>query len=546
MSSERQATASASACGPGLARLRPAEAVVKLANVPVDEDVDLADTRELVEHLLAVSPELLGVAEDDLGEDVVSRRGKPDPADLLARHQQRGDLLTVPGLKPEAEQRVELESHLEGIRDPDHLDRVVGNQLEHAGTDGPGSDAKVLGDLPVRATTVLLELDEDAAVEIVQQVASFLRIAQICRNVLTRYTMSIYCATPTQEYAVSCSCNCTRGSQPEWVRGMPWPWVKTRREGPRLRAFVASDIHGSDVCWRKFLNAGRFYRADLLVLAGDVTGKALVPVVDLGGGRFRARLMGQEELVEDAAALAGLEGRIRFNGFYPHRCSPDEAEAMKTDRSLRGAAFATAMRKTAEDWVALADERLRGTGVRCLVMPGNDDEWFLEEVLASSETIENHDGRVVDVNGYQVIGNGWSNPTPWNSAREKPDPEIEADLVPLLEAASGRGPVILNPHVPPYGSSLDLAPKLREDLTIVTTAGHPQMVPVGSQAVRNVIERYQPFLSLHGHIHESRGVVRLGNTISVNPGSEYNVGRLLGVLIDLVGADVTSTQLVAG
>lgn len=328
---------------------------------------------------------------------------------------------------------------------------------------------------------------------------------------------------------------------------MPLPWRKTSSAGgQRLRVFVASDIHGSDVCWRKFLNAGKFYKANLLVLAGDVTGKALVPVVELGGNRYEALLMGQRELVADELALADLEGRIRFNGFYPYRCSPEEADLLRTDRRARGAAFASAMRATAEDWVALADERLRGTGIRCLVMPGNDDEWFLEEILAGSESIENHDGRVVDVEGYQVIGNGWSNPTPWHSAREKPDEEIAADLVPLIEQASGHGPIILNPHVPPYGSGLDAAPRLRDDLTIVTTAGHPQMEPVGSRAVRDVIERYQPFLSLHGHIHESRGVARLGRTVAVNPGSEYNVGRLLGVLVDVVGATVASTQLVAG
>jgi len=327
---------------------------------------------------------------------------------------------------------------------------------------------------------------------------------------------------------------------------MPWPWARARSEGPRLRLFVASDIHGSDVCWRKFLNAGKFYKADVLVLAGDVTGKALVPVIEQAGGRWRARWMGADEVVEVGPALEDLEERIRFNGFYPYRCTPEQADLLRTDRRLRGAAFTDAMRVTAKAWVALADDRLKGTGVRCLVMPGNDDEPFLDEVLASSETIENHDGRIIDVAGYQVIGHGWSNPTPWHSTREKPDEEIETDLVRLLEAASGKGPIIFNPHVPPYGSGLDSAPELRSDLTMVSTAGQPNMVPVGSQAVRNVIERYQPFLSLHGHIHESRGVVQIGQTRSVNPGSEYNVGRLLGVLIDIVDAKVASTQLVAG
>ena len=327
---------------------------------------------------------------------------------------------------------------------------------------------------------------------------------------------------------------------------MGWPWRRARHQASgRLRIVVASDIHGSDLCWKKFLAAGQFYRADVLVLAGDVTGKALVPLVEEARGAYRARFMGADELVS-GADLDALESRIRFNGFYPHRCSPEEAERLRVDPAARERIFTSAMKTTAEHWIELADDRLRGSAVRCLVMPGNDDEPFVDAVLASSETIENHDGRVVQLDGYRIIGHGWSNETPWRTPREKPDAEIEADLSALLDGAGPGDPIILNPHVPPYGSRLDLAPELRSDFSLVTTAGQARMIPVGSRGVAAVIERYQPFLSLHGHIHESRGVVRLGATTAVNPGSEYNVGRLLGAIVDVERGQVRNVQLVAG
>ncbi len=315
--------------------------------------------------------------------------------------------------------------------------------------------------------------------------------------------------------------------------------------GRRLRIYFATDIHGSELCWRKFLNAAAHYRAGALVMGGDITGKALVPIVEQAGRRWRATFMGTERTV-DAAEIAGLETEIGFNGFYPFRCSPEEATQLSADPAYRAGVFTKLMRRTAEDWVAMADARLAGSGVECFVMPGNDDEPFLDEVLAQSTTIKNHDGAIIEVAGYRIVGHGWSNPTPWHTPREKSDDEIERDLEALLAAAMPLGPIIFNPHVPPYGSRLDDAPELRADLSVVSQGGQPKMVPVGSRAVRQVIERHQPLVSLHGHIHESRGIVKLGRTVAVNPGSEYNVGRLLGALVDLEGDRVQHVQLVTG
>lgn len=314
---------------------------------------------------------------------------------------------------------------------------------------------------------------------------------------------------------------------------------------PGLRLFVAADIHGSDVCFRKFVNAGAFYGVDALVLGGDITGKALVPLVEEPHGRYRVRFMGREHVL-GGDQVGEIERLIRFNGFYPYRCAPEEAAALHGDDAAVVGAFEQAMRRQVEEWVRLADERLDGTGIACFVMPGNDDLDFVPDVLAKGEVLRDHDAKVLDVDGLRIAGYGWSNPTPWETPREKPEEQIEVELRELLDAAGDPGTLIFNPHVPPVDTGIDLAPELKPDFTVVMSAGQPRMVPVGSHAVRAVIEDYQPLLALSGHIHESRGVARIGRTICVNPGSEYNVGRLLGAIVEIGETEVGDVQLVVG
>ncbi|HVM20841.1 MAG TPA: hypothetical protein VM307_12850 [Egibacteraceae bacterium] len=318
-----------------------------------------------------------------------------------------------------------------------------------------------------------------------------------------------------------------------------------RATGGRYRIFVAADIHGSDVCWRKFVNAGRFYGVDAVVLAGDLTGKALVPVVAQPDGRHRLRFMGRDEVLE-GDQLDEAERLVRFNGFYPYRCDPEELATLREDPDTVTAAFEKAMRSQLESWIAFAEERLAGTGIRAFVMAGNDDPDFVDDLLDAAPGLENQDGRIIDVEGYQIIGQGWSNHTPWDTPREKPEEELSKDLRVLLDEVDDVRRVILNPHAPPHDTGLDLAPELDDDLAMVTRSGQPNLVPVGSTGVREVIDEYQPLVSLSGHIHESKGVVHLGDTVCVNPGSEYNVGRLLGALVELRGPEVGNVQLVTG
>jgi Icc-related predicted phosphoesterase len=313
-----------------------------------------------------------------------------------------------------------------------------------------------------------------------------------------------------------------------------------------MRIYYAGDIHGSEKCWRKFLNAAAFYEADALILGGDLTGKALVPIVEQGGGTWASHVLGRDEVVRGEAEVGELEKRIRFNGFYPYRCSREEYDRLAADAEHREAVVSRVMVAELGRWVELADEKLAGSGVRCLVMPGNDDEFEIDEVLAHAERLENPDGRVVRLGDYQVLSSAWANPTPWDSPRELPEDELAAKLEALAAELEDGVPAIFNLHCPPYDSGLDMAPELTDDLRVVTKGGEQVLRPVGSRAVRALIERRRPLLGLHGHIHESRHAAMVGGTLCLNPGSAYSEGVIDGVLVDLDGGRVVRHQFVQG
>jgi Icc-related predicted phosphoesterase len=313
----------------------------------------------------------------------------------------------------------------------------------------------------------------------------------------------------------------------------------------RLTLYYTSDVHGSERCFLKFLNAAKFYGADTVILGGDLTGKMLVPIVAVDG-HWEMTFLGRREVLSSEDEVAEAEKRVRFNGFYPYRCDQRELARMEADPWYATEIFRRTMRESVERWVRLAEERLRETGVTCFIMPGNDDEFDIDDALAHSDVVVNPDGRVLRLDGYQLLSLSWVNPTPWQSPRELPEDELASRIEQLARALDPRVPTLFNLHCPPYHSTLDSAPQLRDDLSVVMVGGQPNMVPVGSRAVRQAIERYQPVLSLHGHIHESRGAVRIGRTLCINPGSAYGEGVLHGALVVLEGDRIVSYQLVSG
>jgi len=319
---------------------------------------------------------------------------------------------------------------------------------------------------------------------------------------------------------------------------------RRKRDEGVLRIFYAADIHGSDACWRKFLKAGDFYGVDVIILGGDLTGKAMVAVVREPGGTWRARFLGRVAEARDGDELRALEAQIRFNGFYPYRCEREELERLDTDPAARQSRFEQVMREDVQRWMDLAAERLRGSPVTCMVMPGNDDGEYIADVLAQSAPAGNAEDRLIEVKGVQFLSLGYSNVTPWHTDRELGEDQLGDKIGRLVKDLDPARPAVFNLHVPPYDTRIDDAPELDASLRLVGGAS-ARMVPVGSHAVRAALEENQPVLSLHGHIHESRGVARLGRTTAINPGSEYNAGVLRGVIVTLTAEKVLSHQFVA-
>ena len=297
-----------------------------------------------------------------------------------------------------------------------------------------------------------------------------------------------------------------------------------------MRIFFATDIHGSEVCWRKFLNAGAFHKADVLIMGGDMTGKAMVPITG-ANGTWRVNLRDQETVMNGEDEVAGMEKRIADRGYYPIRLSPDEMTAWQADQALVDARFKAEMLAQVQRWMDLADERLAGKSIRCIVSPANDDIFEIDPIIAAAKVVELGESNNIELDGLSLVSTGWANPTPWNTFRELPEAELRERIDGLVKDVPDRRRAIFNFHAPPFGSNLDNAPKIDADMRYVS--GGQALIPVGSHAIRDAILEYGPVLSLHGHIHEGRGAVKLGKTLSVNPGSIYEDGVLQAAIVDL-------------
>jgi len=314
----------------------------------------------------------------------------------------------------------------------------------------------------------------------------------------------------------------------------------------RTRVYFATDLHGSSKCFRKYLNAASVYQANVLVLGADLAGKAIQTIVAQPGGRWRCRFIGSDHDVADGDELVALEKLIEDHGYYPLRVEPGEFERMEAEGRV-DAVFLGLMGRRLEAWMALADERLRPLGIPIYVMLGNDDPVDLQRILEAATWATVAEGQVIPLDDdHELASWGYSNLTPWHSHREQTESELAASLRAVVSRLSDPSRAIFNFHVPPIGTGLDDAPALDENLRVIQVLGQVKFAPAGSTAVRALIEEIQPLLGLHGHIHESSAIRRLGRTIAINPGSDYSTGALNGALITLERDKVAAHQLVRG
>lgn len=313
------------------------------------------------------------------------------------------------------------------------------------------------------------------------------------------------------------------------------------------RILYGSDFHGSEAVFRKFLAAGMQYKASILIVGGDVTGKAMIPIIHQGGGKYIGYVFGRKEEASTPEELERVKKIVNNVGFYPIAIEKDEAEELEKNPDSMAKRFEAEMCRRIREWMALAEEKLAPPKIQLYFMPGNDDLALIDDVINEFPHVENPDmKRFVINNEYELVGNSNSNMTPWACARDIEEDELEQKLAELEKLIRNPERTIAVIHVPPYKSGLDSCPELDKNLKIVTRGGQVVMKSAGSTAVKAFIERVSPMLTLHGHIHEAAGHVRIGRTLAVNAGSEYTEGILKAAIINLENGGVKGHLLVSG
>ena len=315
----------------------------------------------------------------------------------------------------------------------------------------------------------------------------------------------------------------------------------------KSRVYFITDVHGSNRCFKKFLNAASFYKADVIILGGDITGKVMVPIIEQADGNFRCSYQGSDLFLRNKEEVEELKKKAADSGSYTIPMSLPEYKELEANPSKVTELFRQVMVERLREWMSLAEQRLGKTPVRCFISPGNDDVFDIDPVLDSSTYVVNPEGRVVDIDGgHEMITLGYTNHTPWNSPREVDEEVLAEKISGMADQVREMKSAIFNIHVPPIDTPIDQAPQIDENLKIVLKAGTVQIISAGSSACRAAIKKYQPMLGLHGHIHESRGMAKIGRTLCANPGSEYGEGILRGCLCDIDGEKIKSYLLTSG
>jgi uncharacterized protein len=315
----------------------------------------------------------------------------------------------------------------------------------------------------------------------------------------------------------------------------------------KTRLFFVTDVHGSDRCFRKFINAGKFYNASVLILGGDITGKMIVPIVKQPDGTYKCEFGGTQYNLKSQEQVNETVKNIKDSGFYPYIAEPKDVEELSAKPELVHELFKKLMVESIDGWMKLAEERLKGTGIKCYVSPGNDDYFEIDKALDSATYVINPEEKTVYIDDeHEMITLGYANHTPWNSPREVDEDVLQQKIDKMISQVKNMKTTLFNLHVPPINTVIDQAPKLDATLKPVISGGSIVMTSAGSTAVRASIEKHQPLAGIHGHIHESRGMVKIGQTMCFNPGSEYNSGILKGLLCDVDKDKVKSYMLTSG
>jgi Icc-related predicted phosphoesterase len=297
----------------------------------------------------------------------------------------------------------------------------------------------------------------------------------------------------------------------------------------------------------KFVNSAKFYKANVLIMGGDITGKVVVPIVKQPDNSFSANFLGIDRKTKDEKELEELEKTIRFSGYYPYRTTKEEMAQIGNDEKKIDALFQKLMVENLDRWLSIAEERLKGVKVKCYITPGNDDSFLIDQCFKGYDYIIDPEDQVVQIDEHhEMIGMGYSNITPFKAPRELPEDKLYEKIEAMASKVQKMQNCIFDFHCPPINSELDTCQELDETLRPVFRSGQPSMIGAGSTSVREAIEKHQPLLGLHGHIHECKSSAKIGRTLCLNPGSQYSEGILNGVIINIDEKSIKSHQFTSG
>lgn len=299
-----------------------------------------------------------------------------------------------------------------------------------------------------------------------------------------------------------------------------------------LRIWFVTDIHGSSACFRKFLNLHKQeLKPNVVIIGGDITGKKIVPIIPIPHERYKVPKNSGNKILPKAD-LKDYTKNLEDSGYYPLICSETEYKKVISNTKYQSEVLDRLTKQRLEEWVELADKKLLNVE-DCIhvINSGNDDDFYVDEILDKSKTLIRAEGKIIDLpSGYKLISTGYSNKTPWDCPRDLEEESLKDKIFEMLRKINSFKPekMIFNFHCPPYNTPLDKAIALNDQM--IPIPGKTEHV--GSSSVLEIIKEWEPILSLHGHIHEvNRGYTKIKNTISLNPGSDYNFGKLRGVFI---------------
>lgn len=313
-----------------------------------------------------------------------------------------------------------------------------------------------------------------------------------------------------------------------------------------LKLYFATDIHGSEKCFKKFIKAGQFYDCEIVIMGGDLTGKGVVPFIKDNTGFYDVDFLNQKHHISTEKERMDLEQLVRDVGFYPYLTDREEVGHINENQERVEKLYSSLCKESLLRWMDMIEKFNKENKYSYYITPGNDDSFEVDEILNASKSVINPEDRVISVKDeFVMVSSGYANKTPWDTERELDEEDLKKKIDIMMKDVKDPSRCIFNFHCPPYESNLDVAPVLDETLKQKSDFGQLSMGHVGSKAVRDAILEYGPLIGLHGHIHESKATQKIGKTLCFNPGSEYGEGILRGVIAVLGSGGILNKKKVS-